>query len=109
MKSWLIVLAVRSEMNTHEYLNLVTDKIVTAFGKYYKTALYCSEIKTSFLPYVGQIHSLYFNVAAPTPQEAINFVGGWSTEYYCQPPNMVNNINCLGEFSSGLLLQTLQA
>lgn len=108
MKNWLIVLNVRSELDIDEYINMVTDRIVVALGKYYERGLYCADMKTSFCPYVGQIHSLYFNITAQTSQEALDFVGEWANEYYCQPPDMVHGINCIGEFDPSLLQQAMR-
>jgi len=104
-----MVLEVKSDTVLYDYNDMVIGRIVKDLGKYYTSGLYCEDLKTSHLPYIGQIHHLFFNLAATTQQEAIDYVGECATEYYCLGPDTIHNIKVLGEFTPALLQQQMQA
>ena len=108
MKNWLIALCIRSDQDALDYMDMITERVNAEWGKYYKDVFYYDDIKTSFdEPWVGQVHYLYFNVPAQSEQAAIEFIGGWATEVYCRPPDLVHRIDCLGEYSDELFQQAM--
>jgi len=108
MKTWLISVCMRSERSEYEYSDMISERIVTELGEHYRLACFNIEIKSFVIPYVGQVLYLYFTTNAQSEQEAIDFIGGWATEMYCRPPELLHSINCLGEYSPELLQQAMQ-